>query len=539
MKRKFKCVYPAVGGGWYAKRKGTYLGHAATEKEAARLVQAAEDQEASTKIAKPTTSRPAQQEDSRFHGVCYHTSNRGYVAQVKFNGKYRTVGGLHRSPLEAAKTIQKQRQLKSLEVLKKTKRDMNNEPFRARFRALEGIFCDPAGPALPGDLEAAVHQYQHPATQAAFQEEPGLEQLCELSKIGPIKDYLVAKWKQATRGPGAQSSQATRVPDENARAHALYKLLADTAAHFSGQDLKTPWIENCGRFVSNHSGFVPLLHRLHVVRAWRPGDKGPKLDFSGIGGSTDLDYLILNTTKQGWVGAPSLMSRGRAFNKFHQSNTCVCLLVPNKSKTSQWRSPLRGSGGSSARRTLLPFQRSTAGLVALVKTGDALQRIPVPMSGLQWEAALESMKSARRPGAQKVKKAHGKKENKKKEAYLKLWSLRSHWFPIITSSKKRFDIKGLSLRRFAKLLPDAGDWVLRLAPRQPYTVEGLFSEVNFRASPLLFSCYACLFADAGVIKYTAEQIEESEQRLKKALKAYRAKHGIWPHPAVLLRDVLG
>ena len=78
MKRKFKCVYPAVGGGWYAKRKGTYLGHAATEKEAAHLVQAAEDQEASTKIA-------------------------------KFNGKYRTVGGLHRSPLEAAKTIQKQR----------------------------------------------------------------------------------------------------------------------------------------------------------------------------------------------------------------------------------------------------------------------------------------------------------------------------------------------------------------------------------------------------------------------------------------------
>ena len=118
--------------------------------------------------------------------------------------------------------------------------------------------------------------------------------------------------------------------------------------------------------------------------------------------------------------------------------------------------------------------------------------------------------------------------------------MRSHWFPIIASgvSKKPFHARGLSLHRFSQLLPDAGKWALRLAPRQPYTVAGLFSEVGFRANPVLFSCYACLFADAGVIKYTAEQIEGSQQRLKKALREYRAKHGIWPHPAILLRDVL-
>ena len=48
---------------------------------------------------------------------------------------------------------------------------------------------------------------------------------------------------------------------------------------------------------------------------------------------------------------------------------------------------------------------------------------------------------------------------------------------------------------------------------------------------------ACLFADAGVIKYSAEQIEGAQQRLKKALWEYRAKHGIWPHPAILLQKV--
>ena len=104
-------------------------------------------------------------------------------------------------------------------------------------------------------------------------------------------------------------------------------------------------------------------------------------------------------------------------------------------------------------------------------------------------------------------------------------------------NKKTFDTKGLSLRNFHNLLPDVGKWALRLAPRQPYTVAGLFSEVGFRANPVLFSCYACLFADAGVIKYSAEQIEGAQQRLKEALREYRAKHGIWPHPAILLQKV--
>ena len=157
---------------------------------------------------------------------------------------------------------------------------------------------------------------------------------------------------------------------------------------------------------------------------------------------------------------------------------------------------------------------------------------------------MEGLKATRRPGDQKAKgkksaRRPGGQKQKKKRGYLELWRLRTHWFPIIASrvDKKTFDTKGLSLRSFHKLLPDAGKWALRLAPRQPYTVAGLFSEVGFRANPILFSCYACIFADAGVIKYSAEQIEGAQQQLKKALREYRAKHGIWPHPAILLQKV--
>ena len=158
---------------------------------------------------------------------------------------------------------------------------------------------------------------------------------------------------------------------------------------------------------------------------------------------------------------------------------------------------------------------------------------------------MESLKATKRPGDQKAKgkksarRPEGQKQKKKKRGYLELWRLRTHWFPIIASgvNKKTFETKGLSLRNFHNLLPDVGKWALRLAPRQPYTVAGLFSEVGFRANPVLFSCYACLFADAGVIKYSAEQIEGAQQRLKEALREYRAKHGIWPHPAILLQKV--
>ena len=290
-----------------------------------------------------------------------------------------------------------------------------------------------------------------------------MEELCSLAKYGPIKDYLVKAYQK--RRPEGQKSK--RRPEDQkskrsteARARSLYQVLKDTALHFSGVNLKTPWIENCGRFVSNHSGFVPLLARLRVVRKWGPRSKGTKLDFSGI-------------------------------------------------------------GGTSEPRALLPYRSSAAHLRALLKKADALQSVPVPVNGRQWQSTLQQMSM--------------------KNKYLTLWNLRSHWFPVLASgtSAGHFDVEGVSLRGFSCMFPDVGHWVLRLAPRAPYTVKGLFAHVHYRANPVLFTCFACLFADAGVVKYAPEQILKSIPALKKGLGQYRSKHGIWPHPAILLREVLG
>ena len=47
------------------------------------------------------------------------------------------------------------------------------------------------------------------------------------------------------------------------------------------------WVANCGRNVSYHSSFVPLLHRLGIVQSKKPREatKLDQLDMTGVGGS--------------------------------------------------------------------------------------------------------------------------------------------------------------------------------------------------------------------------------------------------------------
>ena len=414
----------------------------------------------------------AKATNSSFCGVSYHKGKEAFVARVRTKKGYKMIGGLHASPAAAAETLRRKMLFPGIDVLRRGKKDQRADPFRARFCALAKIYCQPSNMFLQGGLEATQRQKKDTVLSKIFQEEAGLEEVCDLAKYGPIKDHLVAAYQKIRRpaAPGGQS------PEE--RAQCLYKVLVDTAHHFSGINLKTPWVENCGRFVSQHSGFVPLLARLNVAQKWRPGDRGPKLDFSGIGGTPEP-------------------------------------------------------------RTLLPAQASARQLLALIKGADARQSIPLPKNSQEWLAALRNLKATKK--IQKQKHQRRPRDKKTQKAYLKLWHLRSHWYPRIAAGvhAKHFHVKGVSLRDFSSMFPDSGNWILRLAPRTPYTVKGLFAKVGYRAHPVLFSCFACLFADAGVAKYSAEQILESLDRLKQGLGQYRSQHGIWPHPAILLQKVLG
>ena len=57
---------------------------------------------------------------------------------------------------------------------------------------------------------------------------------------------------------------------------------------------------------------------------------------------------------------------------------------------------------------------------------------------------------------------------------------------------------------------------------------------SYRGDPLFFSMWCCLLADKGMDKVTSEWLEQNIAHVRKALHQYRAKHNLWPHPAVLV-----
>ena len=98
--------------------------------------------------------------------------------------------------------------LPGIDVLRRGKKDQRADPFRARFCALAKIYCQPSNMILQGDLEATQRQKKDTVLSKIFQEEAGLEEVCDLAKYGPIKDHLVAAYQKIRRP--AQEGRAQR-----------------------------------------------------------------------------------------------------------------------------------------------------------------------------------------------------------------------------------------------------------------------------------------------------------------------------------------
>ena len=265
---KYRNVYAALGGGWFAKAYGTYIGHAATEKAAAKLF-------AEHTGTKPMLKVMKEHRSKVFKGVCYHKTNKSYVAQTE--GK--TIGGCYKTAEEAAAALKKYMKLGAKDNTLKRKANIPPAPFRERFRVLQKLFCKKGNPILPGDLEVGLRQYKTKVVLRAFDKEPFLEDLCLLAKYGPIKEHMVKEW----RNLGCRGAKEHSMKE---REEHCYKVLERTAQHFSGKALPE-WVENCGRNVSHHSSFVPLLHRLGIVQSKKPREatKLDQLDMKGVGGS--------------------------------------------------------------------------------------------------------------------------------------------------------------------------------------------------------------------------------------------------------------
>jgi hypothetical protein len=165
MKTKTKCVYPARGGGWFARCRGQYLGHAVQRCDAQKLV-------ATYLRRRLKDTRPVEGRPSRYKGVCFHIGIRRYVTQV--NGK--TIG-TYRTDFQAALALAKLRGVE-WKSLRKTKQDLSVPQYRCKFRALFRIYGNHGRckVCLPADLASSIRMYQNPQVVKLFLEEPALEE---------------------------------------------------------------------------------------------------------------------------------------------------------------------------------------------------------------------------------------------------------------------------------------------------------------------------------------------------------------------------
>ncbi len=132
----------------------------------------------------------------------------------------------------------------------------------------------------------------------------------------------------------------------------------------------------------------------------------------------------------------------------------------------------------------------------------------------------------------------GQKRGMGAEAKIKLMSeLRNRWFARARAAShgRHYDVTGLSLKKFHQMFPDSKEWVLRLAGRKDRSVKGLFKATGYKGDPLLFTMFACLFAEPGLRRVSATQINKNRGSLVKAAKDYHKEHGFNPHPAVLMQ----
>ena len=153
------------------------------------------------------------------------------------------------------------------------------------------------GSELPGD---ATYLRAHASSmEAIISQEPSMEFLDIQSKYGPCRDALVQVFRSKVSSSkvmheyepvsksGLEALEFKYGADRLPRAQHLLAVLRRTVSEVDGKDLSC-WVTNCGRNVSHHSGFVPMLLRLKVLRKVRKSTV-PSLD---LGSATGRRYQL-------------------------------------------------------------------------------------------------------------------------------------------------------------------------------------------------------------------------------------------------------
>ena len=191
---------------------------------------------------------------------------------------------LFKDMLEAAKWTAKQRRMPLPKLLKGSALHGRRQ-YQVRLATVVQIYG--GGPEAPGDAQFLREHAR--SMEAIVQQEPAMEILDVQGKYGPyrtsqVKAFrnLLPRWSkvrsskvwvqklQAEYRPVLQQSkllalQACVGEGVLLRAHRLLAVLRRTIQMVQGKDFEC-WVTNCGRNVSHHSGFIPMLQRFKVVR---------------------------------------------------------------------------------------------------------------------------------------------------------------------------------------------------------------------------------------------------------------------------------
>ena len=163
------------------------------------------------------------------------------------------------------------------------------------------------GSEVPGDAEF-LREHAH-SMEAIVDQEPAMEVLDVQAKYGPYRTDQIQVFQNSPPWSKVHSSnvwvqklhkeyglvsqsqlgklKAQFGEDAVLRAHGLLAVLRQTALKVQGKDF-TCWVTNCGRNVSHHSGFVPMLLRFKVVQKVA-GSSVSSLD---LGSQTGRRYML-------------------------------------------------------------------------------------------------------------------------------------------------------------------------------------------------------------------------------------------------------
>jgi len=270
-----------------------------------------EELQAAASIAKTLKVKLADLQRSGVRGPAVHAessvSRYRYVTKRVMRGITYWIGQpskgrqkLFRDMEDAAAWTAKQRKTITNALLKGSALHSHRQ-YQHRLATVVHIYGD--GSEVPGDLE---YLQRHAASmERIMAKEPAIEILDIQGKYGPFRKVLAKTFRSSPPWSKVHKSKvlvkelqqeyepvpASKVldlerkcgSDAVLRAYHLLAVLRQTLIAVQGEDL-TCWVKNCGRNVSHHAGFIPMLLRYKLLQKVDLGQTLPSLDLGSITG---------------------------------------------------------------------------------------------------------------------------------------------------------------------------------------------------------------------------------------------------------------